>query len=251
MFNSLSRRLTISGTDASPTAVLKLLLSKLVQHLGDNLVGHAKAIAHVDGGVFHASTTGTLPVIDVKTVGNPAASANIFQLDFMCVFHGLRQKKLLRAWDESLFALSASGLTVTPMQETESLAIKSRLRRSPANLSLAGSLASSFFVLKPCCLIPALWSISGGSIGVLQILKPLEPYRPYFMAVTAVLLAVAFFQVYFKIPVGRTADVRASVRQSRIIFWLSAVAFIGATLYPIVAPHSDHDMHHGAIQRHE
>ncbi|MGH8596132.1 MAG: mercuric transporter MerT family protein [Gammaproteobacteria bacterium] len=251
VFSSLSRQVMVSGGDTSPGVVLNQLLSNVVRHLGGNLVGHAKAIAHVNGGLFHASTTGDPWAVDVKAVGNPARGASAFRLDFMCVFHGLRENSLIKAWDESLAVLAASGLVLTPTLNTKSPRIGSTSRPPTAGLSIAGSLASSFLVLKPCCLIPVLWSVSGGGIGALQIFEPLEPYRPFFIAVTVVLLAVAFSQVYFRAPAVETESVRISVRRSRRILWLATVVFLFATVYPIITSDAQNTAHTDVGHNHE
>ncbi len=242
MFNSLSRQVIVSGSIASPAAVLTALLSKIVTHLGNDLVGHAKAIAHVEGGVFHASTTGAEAGIDVKAVGSPSSAGNTFQLDFMCVFHGQRYRTLLRAWNAAVTALVASGLSFTPVASADSA--KAQAPRTA--LPIIGSLASSFLVLKPCCLIPLLWSVSGGGIAFLQVLEPLEAYRPAFMAITLAFLSAAFYQLYVGAATIASESIRGSVRQSRRILWLATAIFLVSTFYPIFAPQEHHPMHRSA-----
>ena len=106
-------------------------------------------------------------------------------------------------------------------------------------------------MLKPCCLIPVLWSVTGGGIGALQVFEPLAPYGPYFIAVTAVLLTVAFFQVYFRVPEARLESIRTSVHRSRSVLWFATAVFVMATVYPIIAPHPQHATSYSAAHHHE
>lgn len=242
MFNSLSRRIVVSGNFDSPASVLTSVLSNIVAYLGDDLVGHAKAVAHVEGGVFHASTTGAESRIEVSAVGSPSTGGSTFRLDFMCVFHGLRYRRLVQAWTSTVNSLSASGLTVTPVDNKS--AVISRPPRT--TLPILGSLATSFLVLKPCCFIPLLWAVSGSSVSFLQVFEPLEPYRPAFIAVTLVLLSAAFYQLYFGAASADNENIRHSVRRSRKILWFAAAIFLISTIYPTFAPHEPHALHHGA-----
>ncbi|MBX9606820.1 MAG: hypothetical protein K2Y51_11400 [Gammaproteobacteria bacterium] len=246
MFNSLSRQMIVSGRIASPASILTPLLSSIVAHLGEDLVGHAKAVAHVEGGVFHASTTGAESVIEVKTVGSPSPNGQSFRLDFMCVFHGLRYRKLLQAWTRSVDALVASGLHLEPLEITTSLAPTA----PRSTLPIVGSIASSFLVLKLCCLIPLLWTVSGGGISFLQVFEPLEPFRPAFMALTVALLAAAYYSLYFGVATVARESVQRSVRQSRRILWIATAVFLLSNIYSILAPQQPHAMHHGAGHQH-
>ena len=246
MFNSLSRQMLVSGNIASPTSVLTALLSNIVSHLGADLVGHAKAVAHVEGGVFHASTTGVESSIDVTSVGSPSTLGDAFRLDFMCVFHGLRYRKLVHAWNQAVATLVASGLSFTPVES-----VNAAIAPAPrTTLPILGSIASSFLVLKPCCLIPLLWSATGGGIAFLQVFEPLEPYRPVFIAITLVLLAAAFYSLYFGAAAVAKENIQSSVRQSRRILWFAAAIFLVSSVYPILAPHQSHTMHHSAGHPH-
>ena len=82
-FQTLSQRLLITRPDSSPAEVLSTILLGMVQHLGPTVVGHAKAVARVEGGIVHASTTGVPPTVEVKTADNPVAITDCLQLDFL------------------------------------------------------------------------------------------------------------------------------------------------------------------------
>jgi mercuric ion transport protein len=245
MFNSLSRQVVVSGSIASPASVLTDLLSNIVTHLGNDLVGHAKAVAHVEGGVFHASTTGADAGVDVKAVGSPSTAGDTFQLDFMCVFHGQRYRKLVHAWNSAVATLAASGLNFTPVESVNAIS-----RAPRTTLPIMGSLASSFLVLKPCCVIPLLWSVSGGGMAFLQVFEPLEPYRPVFMAITLALLSAAFYRLYFAAGTMVSESIRSSVRKSRGILWFATAIFLVSTFYPIFAPQQHPALHRSADHIH-
>ena len=105
-FNTLSQRLIVARSDVSPKAVLNTILMGIIQHVGPTAVGHAKAVAHVEGGIVHASTTGTPPTVELQVAGNPALTVNHLQVDLLCVFHGVKSKTLSQAWQEVLAILS-------------------------------------------------------------------------------------------------------------------------------------------------
>ena len=239
--------MVVSGCADSPASVLIMLLTKIVAHLGNDLVGHAKAVAHVEGGVFHASTTGTDAGVDVKTVGNPSPTSASFRLDFMCVFHGQRYRRLLQAWDSAVAALVVAGLSLTQVENVSppSPAVRRVI------LPITGALASSFLVLKPCCLIPLVWSVSGGGIAFLQVFEPLEPYRPAFIALTLALLMAAFHRLYFGEGTVSNENIRTSIRRCRRALWFATAVFVASTFYPILAPHQPDAMHHGASHIHQ
>src|SRR4051812_36862669 len=101
-FNTLSRRLLIARNNTSPVEVLNTILLEVIQHLGSAAVGHAKAVAHVEGGLVHASTTGTPLAVEIKTVGTPAATVDRLQADVLCVFYGVKRRTLEIAWQAGL-----------------------------------------------------------------------------------------------------------------------------------------------------
>ena len=70
-FQTLSLRLLITRPACSPAEVLSTILLGMVQPLGPTMVGHAKAVTRVDGGIVHASTTVVPPTVEAKTADNP------------------------------------------------------------------------------------------------------------------------------------------------------------------------------------
>ena len=107
---------------------------------------------------------------------------------------------------------------------------------SQTRLGIALSLFPSFFVLKPCCLIPVLGSVFGGSFSLLHIFAPLEPYRPLFMAISVGLLSSAFYRLYIRPPTFIMTETAHSVVTRSILFWLASTLFVIAALAPVLFP---------------
>ena len=166
-FNTLSQRLIVARSDVSPKAVLNTILMGIIQHVGPTAVGHAKAVAHVEGGIVHASTTGTPPTVELQVAGNPALTVNHLQVDLLCVFHGVTRKALPQAWQEVLTILARDGFVVTTLA-TPQLAHESQRTHARTRFNILTSLLPSFLIPKPCCLLPIGWSLFGGTVGVLH-----------------------------------------------------------------------------------
>lgn len=230
----------------SPEALLQALLARLVGELGQNLVGHAKAVARVEGGVYHASTTGIESGVDVRCVGAPTASSAGFNVDFMCAFHGLSAKRLAQAWDAAVASMAASGSRLKPIEIAPFASVARTRTLSP----MAGSLLSSFLVLKPCCVLPLLWTLSGSSFAALQVLRPLEAYRPLFVILSVICLAIAFHRLYVAPLADTSARGRRSLRRARGIFCGSLLLFAIALGAPALVPDQQHAEHGGAHHSH-
>jgi hypothetical protein len=232
-FKTLSQRIIVVGGEVSPQVVLDTILTGMIQRVGPAAVGHAKAVAHVDGGVVHASTTGTPPTVEVQVTGNPALTVNSLQVDLLCVFHGMRQKTLEVAWQDVLAILARDGLVVTTLVAAQP-AQESPRAHARTRVNILASLLPSFLVLKPCCLLPMGWSLFGGTMGVLHLLAPLEPYRPLFMLLSLALLSSAFYRLYLRPLAPDLGDTSDSVFGSRVLFWVASSLFIGAALSPLL-----------------
>ena len=90
-----------------------------------------------------------------------------------------------------------------------------------------------------CCLAPALFIFFGISAGALTQLGVLEPYRPAFIAVGGLCLAAAGWWIYGRRerPAEACADDQCAAdsprqRRTRLLFWISAVTFAVAVIYP-------------------
>jgi hypothetical protein len=233
-FKTLSRSLLVARNEASPVEVLNTILLEVIQHLGPAAVGHAKAVARVEGGIVHASTTGTPLAVEAKIVGTPAVTVDRLQVDALCVFYGVKWRTLEMAWQGALDALTQGGFQVTVLPVTQRPG-EQRRALPQARIGIFASLLPSFLVIKPCCLLPTLGSLFGGSVGVLHVFAPLEPYQPLFMLTSLGLLGSAFHHLYLRPPTFNAKDQRDSILTSRLLFWLASGVFIAAALYPRLA----------------
>ena len=228
-FKTLSQRIIVAGGEVSPQVVLDTILMGMIQRVEPTAVGHAKAVAQVDGGVVHASTTGTPPTVEVLVSGNPAPTVNSLQVDLLCVFHGVRRRTLAAAWQGVLTTLAHKGLHVTVLPTPSP---KRSLGQFPGGIRLGimGSLLPSVLILKPCCVLPMLWSFFGGGVGALSVFAPLEPYRPLLMLAALGLLGSAFYYLYLHPLPTNTGERSDSVLASRVFFWVASAIFAGAAL---------------------
>jgi hypothetical protein len=140
------------------------------------------------------------------------------------------------AWGEVLSRLLRDGFQVTAVSVPSRSEEKRRAFSRP-HLGIFISLLPSFLIFKPCCLVPVLWSLFGGSVGILHLFAPLEPYRLLFMLASLGLLGSAFYQLYLRPPTFSFGENRDSVLTSRVLFWIASSLFIGATLSPLLLPH--------------
>jgi copper chaperone CopZ len=70
-----------------------------------------------------------------------------------------------------------------------------------------------------CCIVPLL-TILGGMSGLASSLSWVQPFRPYLIALTCIVLGIAFYQAYT--PVKKDAcgcDVKRSFLQSKTFLW--------------------------------
>lgn len=112
---------------------------------------------------------------------------------------------------------------------------KDKRRSLLATGSVLGAILAS-----SCCIVPfALISlgVSGAWIGQLSAL---EPFKPYFIGVTALLLALGFWHVYFKKPQpcedGSYCARPESSRLTQLALWIATALVILATTIDFWAP---------------
>lgn len=96
------------------------------------------------------------------------------------------------------------------------------------------------FVSSLCCITPLLFVLFGvGSFGMATMFEPL---RPYLMGGAVLLLAVAYYRVYFKREApacapGEACETKPISRASRFGLWFATLAVILFALVPyITAP---------------
>lgn len=86
-----------------------------------------------------------------------------------------------------------------------------------------------------CCIGPLVLALIG--LGGGALLLKLEPYRPYFLAVTALVLAGAFYLTYRRPPVescepGSACASQPSRRGQEIALWIVAVVVLLLAAFP-------------------
>jgi len=97
--------------------------------------------------------------------------------------------------------------------------------------AIGAALAAVFATL--CCAGPAFVAGVLGAGGALAAAR-LEPYRPYFLAASAVMLALGFWRAYRPgraSATGVACSVRAG-RLARSILWLSALITLASAIAP-------------------
>lgn len=84
-----------------------------------------------------------------------------------------------------------------------------------------------------CCLGPVLFAtIGAGALGAASL--RLEPYRPWFLALTVVLLGVAFATTYRREPVACAEGTCApsARRITKAVLWIAAVLVALLATFP-------------------
>lgn len=103
--------------------------------------------------------------------------------------------------------------------------------------AVLGGAITAAFAASLCCIAPLLFVILGfGSLGMAAIF---EPFRPYLMGGAVVLLAVAYYWIYFKREAncapGETCETKPASRASRLGLWLATFAVIIFALTPYIS----------------
>lgn len=87
-----------------------------------------------------------------------------------------------------------------------------------------------------CCIVPLL-ALLGTAGSALSVFSWIAPLRPYVLAATAVVLAIAFYQVYK--PVKKEDDCGCAEKkswiQSKTFLWIVTIASIGLSTFPYYA----------------
>jgi len=98
------------------------------------------------------------------------------------------------------------------------------------NVAGAGTIVAALLATS-CCIGPAVFIISGVSVGFLGNLSFLDAYSPYFMGVAALLLGYSFYKLYLRPVQCSCEDDLRTRRTSRVIFWIGAVSLIFALTF--------------------
>lgn len=100
------------------------------------------------------------------------------------------------------------------------------------NVVLGGSVMAAF-AASLCCIGP-LVAITAG-LGTFGAAAAFEALRPYFIGLTALLLAGAFYLTYRKRAVscqGEACRVRGTSRTSKILLWFATAAVVAFASFP-------------------
>lgn len=109
---------------------------------------------------------------------------------------------------------------------------------------LGGAIAAAFaaslsaaFAASLCCIAPLSFVLLGvGSLGMAAIF---EPFRPYLMGGAVLLLAIAYYWVYFKREAecasGEACETKPASRISRLGLWFATFAVILFALTPYIS----------------
>ncbi len=105
-------------------------------------------------------------------------------------------------------------------------------------LATISALFSSFLVAS-CCLGPAIFILTGVSIGWLGSFTRLSAYKPYFIGTALLVLSYPFYQLYLKKPaIECDCEIDpAKIKMKKInkaLFWVTFSILIVASIYPYV-----------------
>ena len=86
-----------------------------------------------------------------------------------------------------------------------------------------------------CCVGPLVLLSLGIGGAWISYLTALEPYRPVFIAAVLVFLGMAFYKLYIaprRCAPGDVCALPATLRNQRIIFWLSTLVLAAVVAFP-------------------
>lgn len=95
------------------------------------------------------------------------------------------------------------------------------------------------FLVASCCLGPAIFILTGVSIGWLSGFTRLSAYKPYFIGIALLVLSYPFYQLYLKRP-AIECDCETDPQKIRfkrinkILFWTSIAILFIAIIYPYI-----------------
>ena len=105
--------------------------------------------------------------------------------------------------------------------------------KAPRGSLIAAALAA--IGASACCIVPfALMAVGIGGAWM-SFFVALEPYRPYFVGVTLICLAAAFYKLYFvprRCEVNGVCVDQSALRRSRMILWGITIALIAVLTFP-------------------
>ncbi|RME66406.1 MAG: mercury transporter MerT [Alphaproteobacteria bacterium] len=105
---------------------------------------------------------------------------------------------------------------------------------------LAGASVLGAIIASSCCVVPLLFVMLGIGGAWMSNLTALEPYKPYSIGVTAVLLGLGYWHVYFKpkkaCEAGSYCANPTSGRITKAALWIATVIVLLAATVNVWAP---------------
>jgi mercuric ion transport protein len=98
------------------------------------------------------------------------------------------------------------------------------------NLTNAGAILAAFLAAS-CCVGPAVFVITGTSLGFLGRLSFMERFRPYLLSTAGLMLGYSFWKLYIK---KRACDCAEDIRArkiARLILWIGFAALVIAASF--------------------
>jgi hypothetical protein len=116
-FETISHRLSIRGEVSFELhAFLERLLGGVVARLGQDCVGHAKALAYLPTGQLYASMTEQPSMVNFVPFGDVPTHITEATVDITCIFGNTSRQVLERAYHEALAQIQWSNLRIEHVQ---------------------------------------------------------------------------------------------------------------------------------------
>jgi mercuric ion transport protein len=154
------------------------------------------------------------PTILVDGIDVEPSARNRTDFGFSCRTYdgrGLPSRELIAA------ALASQGCCAAVQSE------------APRSIWFAAGSVASAVVASACCWLPLLLLAFG--VSAAGVSATFEPLRPWFLAVTAVLLAVGFYFAYRK----ESCCAPKSRRFNRAMLWIATIVVLAVALFPSYA----------------
>lgn len=98
------------------------------------------------------------------------------------------------------------------------------------NVSSLGTILTSIFATS-CCIGPAIFIVTGTSVGFFSQLSFLEPATPYLLMMAFIMLGYSFWKLFLKKPdCDCDQDIRTR-KIARTIFWVGFISLLIATSF--------------------
>jgi len=106
------------------------------------------------------------------------------------------------------------------------------------NLPLIGGLVTAL-LSTVCCIVPLILLLLGIGGSWVANLTSLEPYKPYFISVSILFLAFAYWQIFLQkqeCEEGKLCAVPENKKKYKIIFWMASLIILTSASVSYWAP---------------